>query len=295
MLDTVPYAEFPMFPRFAVPGIGSTDAMRIAKGEWDTLYDEKIGDRRPEDLSYAWKPRLGLASEPLHAWWHGLRECKALDTETPLLQPAVDSDGKSFVIRGERILLDHDGHFYTSIDRWVVEDDCPLELKHTRASNSLRSCAEDYMPQLQHQLMVTGRPQLRFSIICGNEEPVWGYVARDEDYIRRLRMQETSFWQHVAARDRPAGLEPDKPLAAAAKRIPINGYRDYDAQSLPNAAEFIELAARYRTLKPRADECENVKSELKGLVPDDAAKVLAGGVTVARDKKGSLRVTIDNE
>ena len=207
-------------------GIGSTDARIIAEGTgWHRLYLEKTGQAERPDLRHEWKPQLGLATEQLHAEWHARQEnCRVFDPwdDKPITRPGLPS------------------HYYTTIDRIVEEQpivEVPmisiLEMKHTNERNNLRDAATYYMAQLQWQIMVCDTNGLRFSIIRGNNEPEWGWVARDDAYISSLIGQVEAFWWHVENKDAP-DPDPIKPqgnaaaLKAAAGQVPINGFKPYD-------------------------------------------------------------------
>jgi hypothetical protein len=286
------YNQFNFVPRASLRGIGSTDARRIAAGDWPSLWDEKTGKVEPPSLQFAWKPRLGLCTENLHAWWHGLRECKPRDGLV-LVEPKLDTRGKGLVVLGrDPLLKDAPGSAaWASIDRWVVEDDCPLELKHTNERASLATSAAYYMAQLQWQLIVTGCNQLRFSIIRGNNEPEWGYVAEDIDYQIRLAKQVEAFWQQVEIGERPEELAADEveENKTRARQVPINGYRAYDHGT---NNEWCAKAGLFIELKPQAERYKEAEKELRALIPSDASEVAGGGVIFKRDARGAYRVTI---
>lgn len=260
-----------------------TDMRRLARGEWLELWREKVEGASQVDLSRVWKPMLGLHTEPLHARWH------AMTTGDELIQ----MEDRPHYVPG---LAHVEPYHAATFDRWVVADDCPLEMKHTNARNCLRDCANDYMPQIQWQMHVSGADRLRFSIICGNEEPDWGYVARDHEYIDRQRRMADVFWKLVIQEIPPdstgLGGEPDEQLADLAKIIPVNSLRPYD-YSLNN--EWCDKARRYVEIKPIADECAVLNTAIKELVPADASEVTGAGVRVSRNKKGSLTLTIKGE
>src|SRR5256885_7279757 len=44
-------------------GIGGSDAARIMEGDWLSLYEEKLGLREPEDLSWVLPVQIGALTE----------------------------------------------------------------------------------------------------------------------------------------------------------------------------------------------------------------------------------------
>ncbi len=254
-------------------GIGGSDATRIAKGEWLDLYREKTGETSAPDLSGIFRVQLGVLTEPLHRSWHARQtECGIVHDGFPQWNPAYNN--RAFM--------------YASLDGWVPADDCPLELKHTNEHNNLRNAAQYYMAQLQHIMLVTSTPRMRFSIIRGNNEPEWGYVDADPEYQRTLVGMEDQFWWHVTERVPPENTNSaaQAELEALAPKIPINGFKpyDYDTNNM-----FVDLAASYVINKDAAARFDAAKKELKELVPADASEVTCRHLTIKRSANGSLR------
>lgn len=251
-------------------GIGGSDANRIAKGDWLDLYNEKVGLAPAPDLSGLFRVQLGSFTEPFHVMWHGRQtECGInTDVNTPL---TTWSSGP------------HD-YMYASLDGWIVGDDVPLEVKHTNEHNNLRSAAQYYMAQLQHILLVTGCERMRFSIIRGNNEPDWGYVAADEIYQTELIKMEDQFWWHVQNKV-PPEVTPDNELEELAPKVPINGFKPYDYSTNNH---FNDLALTYAANKEGAARFEAAKKGIKELVPADASEVTCRHLRIVRSASGSL-------
>lgn len=270
-------------------GIGSTDARRIAEGkEWYQLWLEKTGREPRTDLSRAWKPQLGIATEKVHAWWH------FVSTGHKVWDPFEDSPVTRAVLPA---------HHYTSLDRIVtkpvgegqLDEFEVLELKHTNERNDLRTAATYYMAQLQWQMYVVDAPRLRFSIIRGNNEPEWGYVERDQSYIDKLVDQVDAFWWHVTANEAPepdAGSVVGNELAAAAKAVRIDGLRSYDMEG-DNA--WADAAWAFVRDKVASEGLKESERAIRALIPEDASHATGHGVSFKRDARGAYRVTLDDE
>jgi predicted phage-related endonuclease len=263
--------------------IGGTDARVIAEGTgWHQLYLEKTGQAQRPDLSHVWKPRLGLETEKLHAWWHQQSENVTL----------ADPFGDKPVTRASL-----PAHHACTIDRVVMVPDMTetlLEMKHTSERLHLRDRATYYMAQLQWQLHVCDLPSLRFSIIRGNNEPEWGLVERDQAYIDKLIEQVDAFWWHVTE-----GVAPDpdpepkaasRALKAAAAQVPLNGFRPYD---MTGNNEFADAAATFIRDKVGAESLKDSEKAIRAMIPADAETVTGYGVTFKRDARGAYRCTID--
>lgn len=264
-------------------GIGSTDARIIMTGDWHDLYMQKTGQAKRPDLSQEWKPRLGLLTEPLHAWWH------AKETGDDVKDPVFNTEEFSRV----RVAGKPDHHL-VSIDR-IVNDKELLEMKHTHAGNSLYDAGQYYMAQLQWQLYMTDTKRLRFSIIKGNEPPEWGYVERDEAYIEKLIATVDAFWWHVTEGQPPEDQINDEIRSsgkAAAATIPVAGQRKYD---MTGDNEWSAAADRFILDKIAAESLKESEKAIKALVPKDALEITGAGVTFKRDKAGRLRLSIADD
>lgn len=258
--------------------IGSTDARVIASGDWHDLWLEKIGQKNRPDLTFEWKPRLGLATEQLHAWWH----------QHSTGQSVEDSYGDAQIQHSSM----SDVRFVTSIDRLVRGNEGyeVLEMKHTHARNTLREAATFYMGQLQWQIFVLNLDRIRFSIIRGNEEPEWGYVERDMSYIDMLVGQVVSFLWHVDEKVPPPENTKAKDLATAAAAVTINGLRPYD---MSGNNEWADAAADFIRDKAAAASLPVTEKRMRSLIPADAEIAAGAGVSFKRDARGAYRVTID--
>lgn len=259
--------------------LGGTDARVIASGDWLELWEQKIGKRAAPDLSRVWKPQLGLLTEPLHAKFHGYQTG---DVVNPLPDAPLTTK-KAF----EEMPFVH-----VTLDYHILgEGFLPLELKHTNERNDLRGCATYYMAQLQWQMMVTGVDALRFSIIRGNNEPEWGLVERDADYIATLYGQAKAFWWCVENKVAPESVSTEAPAALGkmAAGVKIDGLKPYDMAA---SNEWVATAGDYIAQKKASDLFKETDKKLRGLIPSDASEVKGGGLSFKRDARGAYRVTI---
>lgn len=251
-------------------GIGGSDAKRIMDGDWLRLYNEKVGLTEPEDLSGVFRVQLGVYTEKFHLDW--LEAKHGVEIERP---------AHRFHCHSNAILFAH-------LDGMRADNGYPVEVKHTNSHATLRDKAMYYMPQLQHTLTVTGAPFIMFSIIAGNDEPEWCEVAANPEYQSKLVELETSFWWHVENRV-PPEIVPTasiKETAKVALTTVIDGLREYD---MSGSNEWASHAADYLENLAAAKRFEEAKTTLKSLVPADACACTGHGITVKRDKRGSLR------
>lgn len=251
-------------------GIGGSDASRIINGNWLDLYQEKVGLAEPADLSAVFPVQLGVLTERFHIEWQARRH------NLTIIFPEV------------RYYHATNAFMFTHLDGWITDKNTFIEAKHSNGRAVLREKAAYYMPQLQHAMAVTGTDNCYFSLIAGNEEPEWCVVARDSDYITRLIEMEASFWWHVENRVppeiTPTGTQQEMKRVAAS--VPIDGLKPYD---MSTNNEWCAYAPDFLETKDAADIHEKAKRALKELVPVDASECTGAGITIKRDKRGSLR------
>lgn len=250
-------------------GLGGTDARRIMEGDWLSLYEEKLGITQPEDLSGVFRVAFGSYTEPLHAEWFAR-----------LSGLAVDDAPARIHHHAEPFLFAH-------LDRWLPGEDTFLEMKHTRSGVPARRHAQSYMAQLQHYLLVTGRPRCWFSVIAGNDDPDWVVVEAHAEYQLQLLDAERSFWWHVQNRVPPTitpvgTQERARKLAFA---VPIDGMVTLD---MTHSNAWAVAAEAWRVTREAAERHEGAAKELKAIVPEACAEAFGCGVVIRRNKKGHL-------
>jgi predicted phage-related endonuclease len=245
--------------------IGGSDA-RIIMGQDEKalirLWQEKRGEVGPEDLSGNLIVQLGLATEDLNRAWyerntgHAITEVQSRIRHPVIAFMAATLDG---VVRGT-------GAVYEA--KFML----PWSFSETAA-------AEKYMAQLQHNMWVTNARMAALSIITGGGKWVEISVAADPLYQHLLLTAEKKFWRCVQFGDTPRlfGVEPPRPR--------IEAVRSVDMASSNSWAEF---AALFCSTRPAFLDHERAKTELKGLMPEDAKEAFGHGVRAKRSKAGAI-------
>jgi putative phage-type endonuclease len=120
----------------------------------------------------------------------------------------------------------------------LFEIKCPGEKAHAIA---LKNKVPDYyIPQLQHQLLVTGLPYLMY-VSYKDGDFVMVRVERDTTYIKELKEKETEFWnEHVLKKIPPKKEE-----------------RDYDDKEDEEWGESAKLYAESRKMREFYEEKED--------------------------------------
>lgn len=250
-------------------GIGGSDAMRIARGDWRSLYNEKVGLSQPDDLTGVFKVQLGITTEPLHRRWFAMQTGFNIDEAPPFQQHSTYE------------------FMYANLDGWIAERNTFVELKHTNARATLREKARYYMPQLQHYIAVANVPDCYFSIIKGNDDPEFCLIDRNETYIAELINMEQSFWWHVQNKV-PPEIEPTGQASAMQEKaadVLIDKLRTVD---MTGNNEWTSTAFDWIETREAAAHNESTAKAIKALVPEDAAEAYGAGVIVRRDRRGRL-------
>jgi hypothetical protein len=138
---------------------------------------------------------------------------------------------------------------------------------------------EKHMAQLQHNMWVTNSKTSALSIITGGGKWVEIAIAADPLYQHLLLTAEKKFWRCVQFGDQPHlfGVVPPLPR--------IEGVRVVDMGSSNSWAEF---AALFCSTRAAFLEHERAKTELKGLMPEDAKEAFGQGVRAKRSKAGAV-------
>jgi predicted phage-related endonuclease len=245
--------------------IGGSDA-RIIMGDDENallrLWREKRGEAEPEDLSRNLIVQLGVVTEHLNRHRYQQNTGHALrDIQRRVTHP---------VIRW----------MAATLDGMVEPGGAVFEAKFMLPwSFSEEGAAEKYMAQLQHNMWVTNATTAVLSIITGGGKWVEITVAADSLYQHLLLTAEKKFWRRVESG------EPPHLFFAEPPRPRIEAVRVVDMSSSNAWAEF---AAVFRQTRTAFLQHENAKTELKGLMPEDAKEAIGHGIRAKRSKSGAI-------
>jgi len=245
--------------------VGGSDA-RIILGTDETalvrLWREKRGENEPEDLSDNLIVQLGAVTEDLNRRWYERNTGRAIgDVQRHLRHPTVRWMG-------------------ATLDGLVEGTGAVFEAKFMLPwSFSEEGAAEKYMAQLQHNMWVTNAKTAALSIITGGGKWVEISIAADQLYQHLLLTAEKKFWRCVRFGDTPRlfGVEPPRPRIEAVRSV-----------DMASSNAWAEFAALFRSTKSAFLEHERAKTELKGLMPEDAKEAFGHGVRAKRSKSGAV-------
>src|ERR1700730_6176243 len=245
--------------------IGGSDARIVMGGDEGALlrlWREKRGVTEPEDLSGNLIVQLGIVTEHLNRHWYERNTGQAIkDVQRRVKHPVIK-------------------WMAATLDGMVEPGGAVFEAKFMLPwSFSEEGAAEKYMPQLQHNMWVTNATTAVLSVITGGGKWVEITVAADSLYQHLLLTAEKKFWRCVENGEPPRlfGVEPPRPR--------IEAIRVVDMSSSNSWAEFAGL---FRQTRTAFLQHENAKTELKGLMPEDAKEAIGHGIRAKRSKSGAI-------
>jgi predicted phage-related endonuclease len=245
--------------------IGGSDA-RIIMGKDEKallrLWREKRGEEAAPNLSSVLIVQLGLVTEDLNRRWYELNSGHRI------------SDVQRHAVHRTMPWM------AATLDGLVEETGAVFEAKFMLPwSFSEEAAAEKHMAQLQHNMLVAGTRKSVLSIINGGGKWVELSVEADPIYQTILIAAEKAFWRAVKSGEPPVifDCEPPKPRIEAARVVDMNASNSW--------AEFAALFLETR--EAHADH-ERAKSELKGLMPEDAREAMGHGIRAKRSKSGAV-------
>ena len=249
--------------------IGGSDA-RIIMGDDEgallRLWREKRGEVEPQDLSGHLIVQLGRVTEELNRRWYEANSGNVIaDVQRRVRHPVIRWMG-------------------ATLDGRVQASGAVFEAKFMLPwSFSEEAAAEKHMAQLQHNMWVVASRTSVLSVITGGGKWVEIGVHADPLYQHLILTAERKFWRCVESGEPPRlfGVGPPKPRIEAVRIVDMgssNAWAEF-------AGIFVQTRAAYL-------EHEQAKTELKGLVPQDAKEAIGHGVRAKRSKSGAVSFDI---
>ena len=224
---------------------------------------QKRGEAEREDLSGNLIVQLGLVTEPLNRHWFE-RNTGASPHRRPT--PGAAS-GRALGMAA-------------TLDGMVEATGAVFEAKFMLPwSFSEEGAAEKYMPQLQHNMWVVNSKSAVLSVITGGGKWVEISTHADALYQHLIVTAERKFWRCVESGEPPRlfGVEPPKPRIEAVRIVDMSASNAW--------AEFAAVFSRTRSAHL---DHEQAKTELKGLMPEDAKEAIGHGIRAKRSKSGAV-------
>jgi len=246
-------------------GIGGSDANVICSGDSARirqLWLEKRGEAEPADLSDQFPVMLGCWTEPFNRQWFEM-----------LTGKAITSIGRSFDCAA------HEWRRCT-VDGLVEDDGAVWEAKHTSAFAKPDEVLERYMPQLQHNMSVTGCKQAVLSVIFGNQKFEIFEIAADWLYQIELLHAEEDFWDCVLTGREPVAVDPPPaPRPIGTREVCLEGNNSW-------ASAAFDWLKHKDAAKIHASACAAIKAE----VEEDVSRAFGHGIEAKRSKSGAITI-----
>ncbi len=245
--------------------VGGSDA-RVIMGDDEAallrLWREKRGEVEPEDLSGNLIVQLGLVTEELNRRWYEANTGQVItDIQRRVFHP------------GLRWMA-------ATLDGRVAGSGAVFEAKFMLPwSFSEEAAAEKYGAQLQHNMWVIAARTAALSVITGGGKWVEIKTHADPLYQHLIVTAERKFWRCVESGEPPRlfGVEPPRPRIEAVRIIDMSA-----------SNSWAEFAGVFRSTRAAFLEHEKAKTELKGLMPEDAKEAIGHGVRAKRSKSGAI-------
>jgi predicted phage-related endonuclease len=245
--------------------IGGSDA-RIIMGKDEAalvqLWREKRGESEPPDLDGDLLVQLGAVTEPLNRLWYERNTGRAVkDVQRQVRHPVI------------RWLA-------ATVDGMVEGTGAVFEAKFMLPwSFSEEAAAEKHMAQLQHNMWVTNTTLAALSVITGGGKWVEISISADRLYQHLLLTAEKKFRRCVESGEPPRlfGIDPPRARIAAVRIV-----------DMASSNAWAEFAAVFRSTRLAFLEHERAKSELKGLMPEDAKEAIGHGIRASRSRSGAV-------
>ena len=253
-------------------GIGGSDANVILSGDSDrvrALWEEKLGLREPEDLTWVLPVQMGSATEDLNAAFY----THATGRQVSSRNHSVTRDDRPFM------RCELDGMTYTASG-----DDAVFEAKHVNAFSSIEDVVQRYMPQLHHNMHVARVRHAVLSVFIGTQKHEIFEVEMDDFYLAALLDAEQAFWRCVETETVPEGCEPPAPPVAFEKMREV----DFSGSN-----EWASNALDWLANRDAAKTFEKSGKALKALVEPDVGLAYGHGLRIKRSKSGSLTISAE--
>lgn len=245
--------------------IGGSDA-RVIMGKdakaLKQLWLQKRGEAEGPDLSGVLIVQLGLVTEELNRLWY------------------ERNSGHQVTAVQKHVVHRTIPWMAATLDGLVRSIDAVFEAKFMLPwSFSEEAAAEKHAAQLQHNMLVTGTRRSVLSIINGGGKWVEISIEADPIYQTILIAAEKAFWNAVHTGEPPSlfDCEPPRPRIEAVRAVDMSG-----------SNSWAEFAGLFRDIRSAFLDHERAKTELKGLMPEDAREAIGHGVRAKRSKTGAI-------
>jgi predicted phage-related endonuclease len=246
-------------------GIGASDAAKIVSGDWFALWQNKTGAVPDEDLSDVFAVQLGVVTEELNLNWGERRT------------------GAVIAHRGKAVVSKKHPFLRCTLDGFDVENKTVWQAKHVNGFSKIDEIRAKYVPQVTHEMIVTGCRKAILSVIIGTTEPVFEMVDLDTAFASQYIEQARDFWGYVERN------EPPPQVGALATPAPPTVMRVVD---MSGSNAWGSAAADWLSTKDHAKTFDKSVKDLKSMVEPDVREATGFGIIASRNKAGSISIKV---
>lgn len=227
--------------------------------EWRRLVGDP--DYVPENLDDSWPVQFGSYIETFALDWHERKT------------------GKDLTRRGEVVTHPERPFFSCTLDAFRPSDRTAIDCKAPGMWRKLDDVVVYYTPQMVGQRACVGADKASLLIVHGGSEPVEYPVEWTPDYEAEVWARVDQFYECVQNLCLPVHMQ-----AVAA---PVPAVKTYD---MTGRNEWAAQAVTWITTREAAKDFAACEKAIKALVPADAIKCAGHGISVSRNKAGSLSI-----
>lgn len=255
------------FHEWRLTGVGGSDQNILQSGDPERIheiYEIKIQKRPPADLSNVLAVFLGTETEEANRKWYR------------------QQTDKEVVRVGDRIRCETHPFLICTLDGVVYDGTVPAVWEAKMVSSFWKSpdILRRYMPQLQHNMFVTGYDKAYMSVFFGNTRHEIFEVNADPIYQSQIVEVAREFWDSVQTKTPPARIDTIEP--------PIEPVRTVD-MAMSNS--WCAHAVTWLEHKPAAKKFNDAAAELKKLVEADVIEAYGAGIRAKRSKNGAITIS----
>jgi hypothetical protein len=258
--------------------IGGSDAGAIVAGgeEWRKLWAIKTGRLQDDDLSDILAVQMGSFTEPFNCFWYEKMTGRAVTRRGDRAQHP----------RWDFLACNLDGATTTA-----AGEPASFQAKHVgRAGDQM---VLRYTAQCTHEALCCGYDHYVMSAFIGNSK--WEMTEGEvdpffaADYLGKC----ADFWSFVRADMEPPDAPPlPVPAPRKLRRVVLEDSPD-GINNWPNwGAAMVEYLDTWKGTKVAADLHGLASRSVKELMPEDVGTILRYSVKAAKDKAGSVRISL---
>jgi hypothetical protein len=254
--------------------LGGSDANIIVNGTPEDVLDlwrEKRGEVEDDSGGFDLLPLMGHWTEPLHRAWF------AYSTGRPVTGWGTQVRSEKYPFMGCTL----DGMTVSKTGQRAT-----LQLKHLNEWLKREDLRHKYVAQLTHEAIVCGARYAVLSVIQGSA--TWWFEEFEVDPIFSIELIEAEkhFWHCVQTGEPPNDLAKIEPVIERPFVL-----REVDMTDGNQAPAWADLAKSWIEEDPLVRRRKDTDKAIKSMLMDDVGVATGSGISVTRNKAGSLTIT----